>query len=140
MIKASELKLVEIIKMGGGFATLENINSYLKKEDEKGFLECPQDCLSQFLNGLIIFKRGKDETRPPMPLELPTNNVVLKKLRVAFELKDDDIIIFLEQAGQKVSKAEISALFRKAGHQNYRECGDQFLRQFLKGLTNKIRI
>lgn len=138
MLKISELKLVEIVQLGGGYSTLEEMNGHLKKEEE-GFLTCPQNTMSHFLNGLIIYKRGKDESRPPMTIDLPTNNVVLKKLRVAFELKDDEIMEILTQSGQNFSKNEISAFFRKSGHPNYRECGDQFLRQFLKGLTAKIR-
>jgi len=139
MLNISEFKLVDIVKLGGGNATQAEMNAYIKKEDEPGFIECPQNLMAHFLNGLIYLKRGKDETRSAMPLELPTNNVVLKKLRVAFELKDEDIIDFLKRAGFNVSKTELSAFFRKEGHANYRICGDQFLRNFLKGLTEKIR-
>jgi uncharacterized protein YehS (DUF1456 family) len=139
MLNISEFKLVDIVKLAGGEVTQAEMNAYIKKEDEPGFEECGQKIMSDFLNGLIYFKRGKDETRPPLAPELPTNNVVLKKLRVAFELKDDDIISFLESSGFKVSKTELSAFFRKEGHANYRPVGDQFLRNFLKGLTAKLR-
>jgi uncharacterized protein YehS (DUF1456 family) len=91
--------------------------------------------MARFLNGLVIYKRGRDEGRAPQPLEVPvTNNVVLKRLRVAFELKEDDLITLIEQSGLRVSKAELSAFFRRRDHRNYRECGDQFLRYLLKGL------
>lgn len=139
MLNISEFKLVEIVKLSGGVVTQEQMNTFLKKEDEPGFQECPQNIMAHFLNGLIFFKRGKDESRPPMPLELPTNNVVLKKLRVAFELKDSDVTEIISKAGLDFSKSEISAFFRKEGHKNYRVCGDQLLRNFLKGLTAKIR-
>jgi len=139
MLNISEFKLVDIVKLAGGEVTQAEMNAYIKKEDEPGFEECGQKVMSDFLNGLIYFKRGKDESRPPLAPELPTNNVVLKKLRVAFELKDDDIISFLENSGFKVSKTELSAFFRKEGHANYRPVGDQFLRNFLKGLTAKLR-
>lgn len=139
MLNISEFKLVDIVKLGGGEVTQAEMNAYLKKEDEAGFEECGQNVMSRFLNGLVYFKRGKDDTRPPLAPELPTNNVVLKKLRVAFELKDEDIISMLDKDGFKVSKTELSALFRKEGHQNYRPCGDQFLRSFLKGLTARLR-
>jgi uncharacterized protein YehS (DUF1456 family) len=139
MLNISEFKLVEIAKLGGAEVTQPKMNAYMKAEDEPGFEECPQNVMSRFLNGLIYFKRGKDESRPPLAPELPTNNVVLKKLRVAFELKDEDIMALLETNGFKVSKSELSAFFRKEGHPNYRPCGDQFLRSFLKGLTAKLR-
>lgn len=139
MLNISEFKLVEIVELGGGEVTQAKMNAYLKKDDEPGFEECPQNVMARFLNGLIYFRRGKDESRPPLAPELPTNNVVLKKLRVAFELKDEDIIAMLERDNLKVSKTELSAFFRKEGHPNYRSCGDQFLRRFLKGLTTRLR-
>jgi uncharacterized protein YehS (DUF1456 family) len=139
MLNISEFRLVEIVQFGGGEVSQAQMNAYLKKEDEAGFEECPQNVMSRFLNGLIYFKRGKDESRPALAPELPTNNVVLKKLRVAFELKDDDIIGFLKESGFNVTKTELSAFFRKEGHHNYRECGDQFLRNFLKGLTHRLK-
>lgn len=139
MLNVSEFKMVEIVQLGGGNVTQAEMNAFIKREDEPGFVECRQNVMSAFLNGLIYLKRGKDESRPAMPLELPTNNVVLKKLRVAFELKDDDILQLLRESEFSVSKTELSAFFRKEGHPNYRPCGDQFLRNFLKGLTKKIR-
>jgi uncharacterized protein YehS (DUF1456 family) len=93
--------------------------------------------MAHFLNGLVVYKRGKDEGRPPQALELPvTNNTVLKKVRVAFELKDDDLIALLQRTGLTVSKGELSALFRRPDHRNYRPCGDQLLRHLLRGLTS----
>jgi uncharacterized protein YehS (DUF1456 family) len=92
--------------------------------------------MGQFLDGLIFYRRGKDESKPLQPIELPiTNNVVLKKLRVAFELKDTDIIALIKKSGLDVTKAELGSFFRRPDHRNYRECGDQFLRNLLKGLT-----
>lgn len=139
ILNISEFKLAEIVKLGGGEVSQAAMNAYMKSEDEPGFEECPQKIMSQFLNGLIYFKRGKDESRPPLQDELPTNNVVIKKLRVAFELKDDDILGFLTDAGFPVTKTELSAFFRKEGHHNYRQVGDQFLRNFLKGLSARVR-
>jgi uncharacterized protein YehS (DUF1456 family) len=64
---------------------------------------------------------------------------VLKKLRVAFELRDEDMHRAFADAGLPVSKPELSALFRQPDHRNYRACGDQMLRNFLKGLTLRLR-
>jgi len=60
---------------------------------------------------------------------------VLKKLRVAFELKDSDISALILKSGLRVSTTELSAFFRRPDHRNYRECGDQFLRNLLKAMT-----
>jgi uncharacterized protein YehS (DUF1456 family) len=138
-LQISEFKLAQIIKLGDGEVPQVKVNAYLKKDDEPGFEACPQNIMSSLLNGLIYFMRGKDESRPPLLPELPNNNVVLKKLRVAFALKDDDIIAMLERDDFKVSKTELSSFFRKEGHPNYRPVGDQFLRRFLKGLTHKFK-
>lgn len=63
-----------------------------------------------------------------------TNNDILKKLRVALELKDEDIIHILKLSDFEITKSELSALFRKEDHPNYKPCGDQLLRNFLNGL------
>ncbi|MCE1199710.1 MAG: DUF1456 family protein [Marinilabiliales bacterium] len=68
-----------------------------------------------------------------------TNNDILKKLRVALQLRDEEILAILELAEFKVTQAELSALFRKEGHPNYKECGDQLLRNFLNGLILHLR-
>ena len=68
-----------------------------------------------------------------------TNNDILKKLRIALELKDTDIIEILKLADFEISKAELSAFFRNADHRNYKECGDQILRNFLNGLIIRNR-
>lgn len=140
MLKISDKRVMEIIKHTGYEIELPETIAYLKKEDEPGYLECGHRLMAHFLNGLIIEKRGRDESKPLPPIELPvTNNIILKKIRVAFELKDDDITAILESTGFTVSKTELSAFFRKPDHKNYRNCGDQFLRNFLKGLTSRIR-
>jgi len=67
------------------------------------------------------------------------NNDILKKLRIALNLKDTDIIEILKLADFEISKTELSALFRKEDHKNYKECGDQILRRFLNGLIVRNR-
>jgi uncharacterized protein YehS (DUF1456 family) len=140
MLDISENKLIEIAKLAECNIARPDILGHLKLEDEEGYLYCKDEVMGRFLDGLIYFKRGKDDSRPAPPLELPlTNNTVLKKLRVAFELKEDDMHEILKSSGFPLSKPELTALLRKQGHTNYRECGDQVLRNFLKGLTLRVR-
>ncbi|KJK20328.1 DUF1456 family protein [Pseudomonas sp. NPDC087612] len=140
LLDVNDAKLTDIIKLSGFEVSTADIATYLKKEEEEGFVRCPDEVIAHFLDGLVIFKRGKDDSRAPLPVELPvTNNIVMKKLRVAFELKEDDLHAILKAADFPVSKPELSALFRKVGHNNYRPCGDQLLRNFLKGLTLRVR-
>jgi uncharacterized protein YehS (DUF1456 family) len=136
----SDAQMVDIIKLSGKQVAPSDLAAMLKKEDEEGFTPCDDELMAHFLDGLVFFKRVKDDSRPAQPLELPvTNNMVLKKLRVAFELKEDDMHTIMNSVDCPVSKPEMSALFRKFGHSNYRTCGDQFLRNFLKGLTLRVR-
>ena len=142
MLDLSDGHVVEIVKLADpGFALeKEDVPPLLRKEEEEGFVECSPAVLARFLDGLIIHRRGRDETQPPRPVETRvTNNLVLKKLRVAFELKDHDLQQVFNDADFTVSKPELSALFRQPGHKNYRACGDQILRAFLKGLTKRVR-
>jgi hypothetical protein len=86
------------------------------------------------LDGLLVHCRGKNESQTPRPIaKRITNNLVLKKLRVAFDLKD--VATPHLRGRQPVSKPELSALFRQPDHRNLRQCGDQMLRNFLKGFA-----
>ena len=137
LLNISDAALIDIVRLGGHDDSNAEMAAFLKKEDEDGYKPCGDKVMAHFLNGLVIHKRGKDESRPPQPVEVPvTNNSVVKKLRVAFELKDDDIIALLEKTTLRVSKTELGAFFRRPDHRNYRDCGDQFLRYFLKGLAS----
>ncbi|KFN48701.1 DUF1456 family protein [Arenimonas composti] len=118
----------------------EDVQAWLKKEDEPGYAPMPDRVLAHFLDGLIVHLRGRDDSRPPRPVEPRVdNNLVLKKLRVAFAMQDVDVARCFADAGFPVTKPELSALFRAPGHKNYRPCGDQMLRNFLRGLTLKLR-
>ena len=142
MLDLSDIKVVEITKLVDPAFPLEkaDVQAFLRKEDDPDYAECSNAVLAHFLDGLIIHCRGRDESLPPRPVEKRiTNNVVLKKLRVAFALKDVDMHEIFESAGFPISKPELSALFRQPGHNNYRVCGDQLLRNFLKGLTLRVR-
>ncbi len=67
------------------------------------------------------------------------NNEILKKLRIAFSMKDTDVLSTLEKADMHLSKTELSAFFRKQGQRNYVDCGDQVLRRFLDGIIKNER-
>jgi uncharacterized protein YehS (DUF1456 family) len=63
-----------------------------------------------------------------------TNNDILKKLRVALKMRDDDIVKVLSLVDFKISKSELGAFFRSEDHPKYMDCQDQILRNFLNGL------
>ncbi|WP_374011634.1 DUF1456 family protein [Pseudoxanthomonas koreensis] len=142
MLDLGDSKVVAIAQLSDPALVLDkdDVRAFLLKEDEPGYLACSDAVLARVLDGLIVHLRGRDESLPPRPVEKRiTNNLVLKKLRVAFQLKDDDMHQVFAEAGFPVSKPELSALFRQPGHKNYRACGDQLLRAFLKGLTLRVR-
>ncbi len=140
MLDLSDVKVVDLFKLADCIVSKEEVLAFQKREDEEGFIECSDELLARFLDGLIYFRRGKDESRPAIPLELPLyNNAILKKLRVAFELKEEDLLLIMQSVDFRISKPELSAFFRSPDHKNYRRCGDQFLRNFLKGLTLRLR-
>lgn len=137
LLNVSDAKVVEILELGLYIATLEEVVSYLKREDEPGYVPFPEEALTRFLNGMVIFKRGPRPDAPPAPIELPvSNNLVMKKIRVAFGLKDTDLIALIEKSGTlKLSKSELGSFLRARDHRNYRECGDQYLRNLLRALS-----
>lgn len=142
LLDVNDVGIANLFSLGGLPLPLADVVAYLRKENEPGFAECPDRALGCFLDGLVVDRRGRREDQPLRPSEgRITNNVVLKKLRVAFELRDDDVLAALAASGVRVSKSELSALFRQPGHPNYRPCGDQFLRNFLAGLaaTGRVR-
>lgn len=142
MLDLGDGQIVEIARLADPELALDKdeVQAFLKKDAEPGYAECSDRVLAHFLDGLIFHYRGKDPDRPARPVETRiSNNLVLKKLRVAFELKDDDMHQAFQDAGFPISKPELSALFRQPAHKNYRACGDQLLRNFLKGLTLRAR-
>jgi len=142
MLDLSDGKIVEITKLADADFPIEktDVQAFLKKDLDEGYQECSNRVLAHFLDGLVVHYRGRNDSLPARPVETRvTNNVVLKKLRVAFELKDVDMHQIFQDAGFPVSKPELSALFRQPEHKNFRACGDQMLRNFLKGLTLRTR-
>ena len=142
-LNITDLKLVELFAFAGKPMKAEEIRPLFLKEGEEGFRECDGSTLGAFLDGLVTSRRGRKEGPPaarPSWSTNPSNNDVLKAVRIALELRDDEVAAILRLAGVEASKAEIGALFRKKGQENFRPCGDQFLRNFLVGLTKKYRI
>jgi uncharacterized protein YehS (DUF1456 family) len=142
MLDLSDAKVVEICKLADPAFAIEkaDVLAFMTREDEPGHVECSDFTLGHFLDGLIVYRRGRDPAKPLRPVEKRiNNNLILKKLRIAFELQDVDMHDAFDAAGFPVSKPELSALFRQQDHRNFRPCGDQMLRNFLKGLTLRIR-
>ena len=135
----SDVKMIALFGLANHPVTREQLNGWLKKDDDPAYQRCRDIQLAIFLNGLIIDKRGKKEGPQPRPEPRLTNNIILRKLKIALNLKSEDILEIMALAGFRLSQHELSAFFRKPAHKHYRECKDQILRNFLKGMQLKYR-
>ncbi|MCG3811098.1 DUF1456 family protein [Photobacterium damselae] len=131
--------MVDIFAQAEVTVTEEQVVSWLKREDDSAYIKMSDRELASFLNGLINLKRGKREGEQPEPESRLTNNMVFQKLRIALNLKAEEILEVLELANFRLSKHELSAFFRKPENKHYRECKDQILRNFLLGVQLQLR-
>jgi uncharacterized protein YehS (DUF1456 family) len=135
----SDSKMTAIFSLADYQVTREQISNWLKKDDDPAYQKCDNTQLAIFLNGLINDKRGKKEGSQPELGEHLTNNIIFMKFKIALNLKAEDILEIMGLANLRISKHELSAFFRRPGHKHYRECKDQILRYFLKGVQLKYR-
>ncbi len=135
----NDAKMVGVFAEAGVTVTQAQVVAWLKKDEHPAREECSDTMFATFLNGLINLKRGKKEG-PPAPAEDQlNNNLVFKKLKIAFNLQADEVLEILALSDLHVSRHELSAFFRRADHKHYRECKDQILRNFLSGMQMKYR-
>ncbi len=132
-------QMIEIFAQADQSVSREQVCNWLKSDDDENFNSLHDKMLATFLNGFINLKRGKREGAQPKPEKTLNNNLILRKIKIALALKDEDMVNILQLADLKVSKHEINAFFRKPGQSQYRLCLDQFLRNFLYGMQLKYR-
>lgn len=135
----NDAKMIALFGLAELDVTRDQISDWLKKEEDPAYKECNDTQLAIFLNGLIVDKRGEREGPKPEPEKRLTNNIIFKKLKIALNLKSADILEIMDMANLGISPHELSAFFRKPTHKHYRECQDQILRNFLKGVQLKYR-
>ena len=135
----NDSKMMDLFRLGGLEASRAEISDWLKSDDDPEVQECVDRVLAQFLNGLIINNRGRREGPLPEPERRLNNNAVLAKLKIALSLRAEDLVEILALAGYAISKHELSAFFRRPDNRHYRECKDQILRRFLRGVEAKYR-
>ena len=158
-IKDSDM--IEIFSLGGISVTKEELQRMLLNPPKDRSLDadvdkfvvdtdikkCNNYMLESFLNGFIIFKRGRQEPKSSefssqlsmIKDNKTVNNVMLKKIKIALSLTSEDMLEIFKSAGSLLSKSELSAVLRREEHRNYKECGDRYARNFLKGLAMKYR-
>jgi uncharacterized protein YehS (DUF1456 family) len=138
-LNLNDHEMMDIFALSDYEITRDTLLTLLKKDNEENFVAMSNAQLTAFLDGLITYRRGKsDNPVAPAKTELD-NNAILRKLRIALEFKEEDMLNTLKLADFELSKHELSAFFRHEGHKHYRKCGDQILRNFLQGLTIHFR-
>lgn len=157
---ALDIKDTDIVKafdLGGMAVSKEEVRQMLTKIHDRDFEEedsfeknvyvkmINNKVLDTFLNGFITLKRGAPKNKSqqagqPQTTEIKhINNVLLKKVKIALSLTSDDLLDILAEAGVYPSKGELGAILRKEGHRNFKPCGDNYTRNFLKGLALAYR-
>lgn len=142
-LKLNDLLMIKIFKLGGMDISKEEVLELLGKPEDENFKRCNNQTLDIFLSGLIIFKRGKNENSQD-EIRISNNakninNHILRKLKIALSFRSDDMLKAFELGGSPISKGELSAIFRREDHKNYREAGDKYVRVFIKGLITMFR-
>ena len=126
MLKAYELENYDM--------KASHLDNLLMRRQDKGFVLCSYEELGVFLDGLVVLKRGSSPKKNTNEAVELTNNLILKKLRIALELKELETKIIFGLADVELSKQELASLFRKESHKNFKACSDELLMAFLEGL------
>ena len=133
----NDAKIIDIFSQADYQVTNDQLSGWFKKDSDSSYQTCSDTHMAIFLNGLINDKRGKKEgAQPEIEKEL-TNNIIFVKLKIALNLRADDILEIMTLVKYRISKHELSSLFRKPGQKHYRDCKDQILNKFLKGVKLK---
>ncbi len=132
-------KVMEIFALGDLEVTRTQISDWMKRDEDEAFKPCNDSEFAAFLNGFIIDKRGRKDGPARATEKRLSNNQIFSKLKIALDLKAENVLEITSLGGLTLSKHELSAFFRKPGNRHYRQCKDQCLRSFLKGMQERFR-
>lgn len=139
ILNYSDAMMIGVFEQAGYAVEPDEIHDLLRKETDPELLELTDKMLAVFLNGLILEKRGRREGPEPEPEDFLDNNAIFRKIKIAFDLKSDDILEMYRKIEKPISAHELSSFFRKPEQKQYRLCNDQYLRHFLMGLQMRYR-
>jgi len=132
-------KIIAIFELNQCTLSAAQLDNIFKPANDANYKELLDVELASFLNGLIIEKRGKKDGPQRQAESELTNNIIFNKLKISLALKADEVISVLELAELSLGKYELSAFFRNVNHKHYKDCSDQVLSTFLKGLKIKYQ-
>jgi uncharacterized protein YehS (DUF1456 family) len=134
-LRLDDATLITIFASEDFAITAEHLRAITARQESKSAEVCTHEELGIFLDGLIRFKRGTITNPPADDAEIElTNNLILKKLRIALRLKDPEVLIVFGLAEREISISQIKDLFRNPAHPRFRLCSDALLNDFLIGL------
>jgi uncharacterized protein YehS (DUF1456 family) len=136
VLKLTDVQVAECFALAGHTLTSEVLAGLGAQVQGDARTVMTDALLGGFLDGLIIARRGPrpGSGAPREAVAELTHNIVLKKLRIALNLYEEDMLKLFRAGGKTISKGELTALFRKPTHKHYRECDDPLLSVFLEGI------
>jgi len=134
ILKISLDEMLEIYALESYSIEKSHLEKLLKRRQDKEFQLCSYEELGVFLDGLIVSKRGPSPQKKSEELQELTHNLILKKLRIALNLKESEVEIIFQLAEVSLTKQELKSLFRKESHKNFKVCSDELMIAFLEGL------
>lgn len=137
ILNLSDDAMMDMYAKGGEPVSRAEISDWLKKEEDEAFDVVIDENLATFLNGVIVNYRGKKDGQTPAAEVVLDNNIILRKLKIAFNFKAEEIVYLMMLGGQKVTTTELSAFFRNPKHAKYKTLNDQYLRNFLNGFQKQ---
>lgn len=135
----NDSKMIELFGLANHKVKRSEVSDWLKREDEPTYQKMSDNKLALFLNGLIIDKRGQKDDSQLIAEQQINNNIVFRKLKIALNLKTDEILDLFKSIKKSISAHELSAFLRNPKQGKYRPCNDQYLRNFLNSLLEKYR-
>jgi len=133
-LKLNKVDILKAYKLVDKKITQNDVDDILREPSDEKFILLSDEGFELFLNGFIAYKRGPSDKKQKKQKIYFSNNIILKKLKIALDLKDEDIVKIFENDGLEITKSQLTAYFRRDGHINYRKCSDSLLKRFIKGL------
>lgn len=132
-------QIVNVFKKANKKITSAEVEQWLEEEGESNYKSLSKENLSIFLNGLIIHHRGsREDGFVPIPDPNLDNNMIFKKLKIAYEIQTDEISPMFRFINRRITKNEVTSFLRGSNHPQYREMKDQYLRNFINALKKKL--
>lgn len=133
-LKLDKVDVLKSYKLVDKKITQDDVDDILREPSDEKFILLSDEGFELFLNGFIAYKRGPSDKKAKKQKIYFSNNIILKKLKIALDLKDEDIIAIFKNDGLEITKSQLTAYFRRDGHINYRKCSDSLLKRFINGL------